>query len=65
MRKNIFIQNVRRQNGVVEETIEMISDGQLKPDKMQTHDFSLDDAGKAFELVAGYHDGVMKAMVHI
>jgi L-iditol 2-dehydrogenase len=64
-RKEISIQNVRRQNGVVEETIEMISDGRLNADRMQTHNFSLDDAGKAFELVAGYRDGVMKAMIHI
>jgi L-iditol 2-dehydrogenase len=64
-RKEILIQNVRRQNGDVRETIDMISGGRLKPDRMQTHNFSLDDAGKAFELVAGYHDGVMKAMIHI
>jgi len=64
-RKEISIQNVRRQNGVVKETIEMISDGRLSPDRMQTHNFSLDDAGRAFELVAGYRDGVMKAMIHI
>jgi L-iditol 2-dehydrogenase len=64
-RKEISIHNVRRQNGVVRETIEMISDGRLKPDRMQTHIFSLDDAGKAFDLVAGYRDGVMKAMIHI
>ena len=64
-RKEISIHNVRRQNGIVAETLEMISDGRLKPDRMQTHNFSLDDAGKAFELVAGYHDGVMKAMIHI
>ena len=63
-RKEISIHNVRRQNGVVKETIEMISDGRLRPDRMQTHNFSLDDAGKAFELVAGYQDGVMKAMIH-
>ena len=64
-RKEISIQNVRRQNGVVEETIEMISDGRLNADRMQTHNFSLDDAGKAFELVAGYREGVMKAMIHM
>ncbi len=64
-RKEISIQNVRRQNGVVKETLEMISDGRLNPDRMQTHNFSLYDAAKAFELVAGYRDGVMKAMIHI
>ncbi len=64
-RKEVSIQNVRRQNGVVKETLEMISSGRLSPDRMQTHNFSLDDVGKAFKLVAGYRDGVMKAMIHI
>jgi L-iditol 2-dehydrogenase len=64
-RKEISIQNVRRQNEVVEKTLEMISSGLMNPDRMQTHNFSLDEVGKAFELVAGYHDGVMKAMIHI
>jgi threonine dehydrogenase-like Zn-dependent dehydrogenase len=49
----------------VRETLEMITDGRLSPARMQTHTFSLDDAGKAFELVAGYRDGVMKAMIHV
>jgi gamma-glutamyl-gamma-aminobutyrate hydrolase PuuD len=32
---------------------------------MQTHDFTLDETAEAFEMVAGYHDGVIKAMIHI
>ena len=51
--------------GLSRKPLEMISSGRLNPDRMQTHNFSLDDAGKAFELVAGYRDGVMKAMIHI
>ena len=64
-RKEICIQNIRRQNEAVYDTLQMISSGMLKPDKMQTHDFSLDKAGEAFEMVAGYRDGVVKAMVHL
>jgi len=64
-RKEIAIINVRRQNETVSETLGMISDGRLKPDRMQTHSFSLDEVGKAFELIADYEDGVMKAMIHI
>ena len=64
-RKEICIQNVRRQNEAVFDTIEMISSGMLKPDKMQTYDFSLEETGDAFEMVAGYHDGVVKAMIHL
>ena len=44
--------------------LHMISDGTLKPDKMQTHNFSFEHVKEAFDKVAGYHDGVMKAMIH-
>jgi threonine dehydrogenase-like Zn-dependent dehydrogenase len=63
-RKEINIQNVRRQNEAVETTLEMIADGRLKPDPMQTHNFSFDQTKEAFDMVAGYRDGVMKAMIH-
>lgn len=64
-RKEICIQNVRRQNNTVADTLDMISSGRLKPGRMQTHDFSLDETAEAFEMVAGYRDGVMKAMIHL
>jgi L-iditol 2-dehydrogenase len=63
-RKEILIQNVRRQNEAVETTLEMIADGRLKPDAMQTHNFSFNETAAAFDMVAGYRDGVMKAMIH-
>ncbi len=64
-RKEISIMNVRRQNEAVSLTLEMISDGRIMPDMMQTHNFILDEISEAFEIVAGYKDGVMKAMIHI
>jgi len=30
---------------------------------METHSFSLEDSGEAFELAADYRDGVVKAMI--
>ena len=63
-RKEICIQHVRRQNESVETTLEMIADGRLRPDKMQTHTFKFEQIREAFEMVAGYKDGVMKAMVN-
>jgi L-iditol 2-dehydrogenase len=63
-RKEIDVQSVRRQNESVELTLEMISDGRIKPDAMQTHTLGFDQIGKAFEMVAGYKDGVMKAMIN-
>jgi threonine dehydrogenase-like Zn-dependent dehydrogenase len=48
---------------MVEATLEMISDGRLKPDRMQTHTFTFSQVKEAFEMVAAYKDGVMKAMI--
>jgi len=64
-RKELSIHNVRRQNETVQETLDMISSGEINPDRMLTHTFEFKDLAKAFDLVAGYKDGVMKAMVHI
>jgi L-iditol 2-dehydrogenase len=64
-RKEIDIQNVRRQNESVEETLKWIADGSLKPDRMQTHIFDFEHIADAFNMVAGYRDGVMKAMIRI
>jgi len=63
-RKEIYIQNVRRQNESLEETLKLISDGSIKPDKMQTHTFKFEQIKEAFETVACYKDGVMKAMIN-
>lgn len=63
-RREITIQNVRRQNEMAEKTIEYIASGRIIPDKMQTHDFSFSQVAEAFELVDAYRDGVMKAMIH-
>jgi L-iditol 2-dehydrogenase len=64
-RKEICVQNVRRQNDRVDEALRMLADGQLVPDRMQTHNFEFDQLREAFEMVAGYQDGVMKAMIHL
>jgi threonine dehydrogenase-like Zn-dependent dehydrogenase len=41
----------------------MIDKKILYVDKMVTHQFSFDQTKAAFNLVAGYKDGVMKAMI--
>lgn len=61
--KEITIMNVRRQNGSVEETLEILENGTVDISKMPTHRFAFSDAKKAFDLVASYGDGVMKAMI--
>lgn len=62
--KEITIRNVRRQNGCDKKAIEAIAGGNVKVEHWITHRFAPEACGQAFELVAGYRDGVMKAMIH-
>jgi len=64
-RKGLTFVNVRRQNECIDPVIDLINEGRIKPDFMVTHRFSLDQAGKAFELLGDYRDGIIKAMVDI
>ena len=63
-KKELCIQNVRRQNGFVRPAIDFIEAGH-DVSFMITHTFPLEEAGKAFDLVDGYRDGVVKAMIRI
>jgi L-iditol 2-dehydrogenase len=62
-RKGITFVNVRRQNECIDPIIDLIREGGIKPDFMITHRFNLDEAAKAFELLADYRDGIIKAIV--
>lgn len=64
-RKEIRVQNVRRQNESVQATLDGMADGTLDVDYMVTHRFPLERVREAFDLVAGYRDGVVKAMIHL
>lgn len=64
-RKEIYIQNVRRQNNCTQTAIDLIENKQIDVDFMATHHFNLEQTAAAFEMVAGYEDGVIKAMIHI
>ena len=64
-RKELTIINVRRQNGSVEEAIDMIAAGQVDLDFMVTHRFGLSECQDAFDMVADYRDGVIKAMIEV
>ena len=63
-RKEICVQNVRRQNNCFEEAIEMIEKDPSYYEKLITHNYGYRHAAKAFENVAGYKDGVIKAMIN-
>jgi len=64
-RKELGFQNVRRQNGCTRDAIEMVAAGKVRIDAMVTHQFALAQAAEAFELVADYRDGVVKAMIEV
>jgi threonine dehydrogenase-like Zn-dependent dehydrogenase len=64
-RKEVGLQHVRRQNGCAEKTVDLVAAGRLRPSFLTTHRFDLRDTQAAFDLVDGYADGVIKAMVRI
>ena len=64
-RTEITFKAVRRQNECVAPVIQMIGQGQIDPSPLLTHHFRLDQIRDAFELVAAYRDGVVKAMLHL
>jgi len=61
--KEITITNVRRQNECVQDTLDMMNNGQIDAKKMVTHRFPFAKTKEAFDLVDNYADGVMKAMI--
>ncbi len=61
--KEVCIQNVRRQNDCVQPALDMIDSGEMDVDVMVTHHFPFERTQEAFELVADYKDGVVKAMI--
>lgn len=62
-RKEISIKFIRRQVDCVEPSLEMLKDGTVSISNMITHRFRFAETKAAFDLVAAYRDGVMKAMI--
>ena len=62
-RKEITIINVRRQVDCVESALELMEKSLVDVSGMPTHRFPFSETDKAFDLVASYGDGVMKAMI--
>jgi threonine dehydrogenase-like Zn-dependent dehydrogenase len=61
----LVFRNVRRQKGCIAPVIGLIAQGHVDTAPMLTHHFPLDAIRDAFELVAAYRDGVIKAMIHV
>jgi L-iditol 2-dehydrogenase len=62
-RKEITLVNVRRQNECTQKALDWMAQGRVQVDFMKTHVFPMDRTGEAFDLVAGYSDGVIKALI--
>jgi len=63
-RKELTIRNVRRQNECMDDAIALVASGRVDVSPLMTHNFDMADSQAAFELVAGYRDGVVKALIH-
>ncbi len=62
-RKAVQIINVRRQNDCTADFIKLLENGRINVDFMLTHSFKPQQAAEAFEMVADYRDGVIKAVI--
>ena len=62
-RKEIRIRNVRRQNGCVQRSLDMIAHHEVNIGPLVTHRFPFSETDRAFDLAGGYRDGVVKAMI--
>lgn len=62
-RREISLHFVRRQVDCVEPALELMERGKINVGNMITHRFPFGNAKEAFDLVADYRDGVMKAMI--
>jgi L-iditol 2-dehydrogenase len=62
--KELCVQNVRRQNHCVQATLDMIDQHLVDVDLMITHNFNFAQTKTAFDLVADYRDGVVKAIIN-
>ncbi|MCS7238876.1 MAG: alcohol dehydrogenase catalytic domain-containing protein [Thermoguttaceae bacterium] len=64
-RAELTFRNVRRQVGCMPQALSALSNGLIPSRLLLTHRFPFEKINEAFELVASYQDGVIKAIVNI
>jgi L-iditol 2-dehydrogenase len=64
-RKGLTLKYVRRMKHTYPRAIAMVRDGVLDAKSVITHRFPLERASEAYELVASYKDGVVKAVIEV
>ena len=62
-RREITLINIRRQRECVQPALDLIAKHQAAVDGMITHHFGFSESKAAFDMVADYRDGVVKAMI--
>lgn len=62
--RGLTIKLVRRMKHTYPRAIRLVAAGRLDLKPLVTHVYPLERIGEAFELVAGYRDGVIRAMIH-
>lgn len=62
-RKELTLLNVRRQRGCVQLALDLIDRHRSETDALITHHFPFAETKAAFDLVADYRDGVVKAII--
>lgn len=63
--RGLTIQLVRRMKHTYPRAVRLLKAGMIDVKPLATHTFPLERAQEAFELAAGYGDGVLRAMVHL
>jgi L-iditol 2-dehydrogenase len=64
-RKEIKVINVRRQNHSIGEAIRLVTERKINIKQIVTHYFKLAETPLAFDMVAGYRDDVIKAIIAV
>ena len=63
--KGLTIKAVRRMKHTYRRAIRLVQTGMVDVKPLATHRFPLERIDEAFELVAGYRDGVLRAMIQV
>jgi L-iditol 2-dehydrogenase len=64
-RKGLTIKLVRRMKHTYPRAIQLVEDGVIDVDSVATHHFSIEDIDSAFEIVADYKEGVLRAIIQV
>jgi L-iditol 2-dehydrogenase len=64
-RKGLTIKLVRRMKHTYPRAIQLVASGAVDVAALVTHVFPLESIGRAFEVVDGYNDGVLRAVIDI